>query len=96
MANLKRQAHGEDIKPAQKKAKKAKSPSSEATASKSDDDRVCEKWQPSRDMIWRRWAYQFKPCQVPMVITVVPTATLCVLAGQYLDVIILEFFNISV
>ncbi|CAL1151782.1 unnamed protein product [Cladocopium goreaui] len=43
MANLKRQAHGEDIKPAQKKAKKAKSPSSEATASKSDDDRVCEK-----------------------------------------------------
>lgn len=43
MANLKRQAHGEDIKPAQKKAKKAKSPSSEATAGKSDDDRVCEK-----------------------------------------------------
>lgn len=30
-----------------------------------------------------------------MVITVVPTATLCVLAGQYLDVIILEFFNIN-
>ena len=44
MANLKRQVHNdEDIKPAQKKAKKAKSPSSAATASKSDDDRVCEK-----------------------------------------------------
>ena len=43
MANLKRHALDEDNKPAQKKAKKAKSPSSEATANKSDDDRVCEK-----------------------------------------------------
>ena len=43
MADLKRHGHVEDNQPAQKKAKKAKSPSSEATASKSDDDRICEK-----------------------------------------------------